>query len=324
LTLCRNNAVISNKIVLNEATIMDRLAAMEAFVRVAETGSFSEAARRLGVSKSLISRQIAALEGELGARLFNRTTRSLTLTEEGRGYQTQLTRILGDIEAANASVSHLQVTPRGRLRVNAPMSFGTLHLAPAVRDFLDRYPEVDLDLVLNDRFVDLIEEGFDLAVRIGRLADSSLVARKLAPMRLVVCASPAYLAAHGNPVRPADLKQHRCLAYSGNTRHDEWRFRTPDGGETAVAIEGRLRVNNGDVLRVAALQGLGLANLPSFIVGGDLQAGTLVSVLAEYAPPEAGIHAIYPQGRYLSPKVRALVDFLAARFGPRPYWDLIE
>jgi len=324
LTFRRDNAVIQHKIVPNEATIMDRLAAMEAFVRVAETGSFSAAARRLGVSKSLVSRQIAALEGELGARLFNRTTRSLTLTEEGRGYQTQLVRILGDIEAANAAVSHLQVTPRGRLRVNAPMSFGTLHLAPAVRDFLDRYPEVDLDLVLNDRFVDLIEEGFDLALRIGRLADSSLVARKLAPMRLVVCGSPAYLARHGTPARPADLKRHRCLAYSGNALHDEWRFREPDGGETAIGIEGRLRVNNGDVLRVAALQGLGLVNLPSFIVGGDLQAGALVSVLSEYAPPEAGIHAIYPQGRHLSPKVRALVDFLAARFGPRPYWDLIE
>lgn len=303
---------------------MDRLATMEAFVRVAETRSFSEAARRLRTSKSLVSRQVAALEAELGVRLFNRTTRSLTLTEEGRGYQTQVVRILGEIEAANASVSMLQVVPRGRLRMNAPMSFGVLHLAPAIRDFLARYPEIDLDLTLNDRYVDLVDEGFDLAVRIGRLADSSLVARKLAPMRLVVCGSPAYLATHGVPATPEDLRQHQCLAYSSNALHDEWRFGDADGRVATMEIKGRLRINNGDALRVAALQGLGLVNLPSFIIGGDLQAGTLVSVLTDHETQDAGIHVVYPHGRHLSLKVRALVDFLAERFGLRPYWDLVE
>lgn len=303
---------------------MDRLATMEAFVRVAETRSFSEAARRLRTSKSLVSRQVAALEAELGVRLFNRTTRSLTLTEEGRGYQTQVVRILGEIEAANASVNMLQVVPRGRLRMNAPMSFGVLHLAPAIRDFLARYPEIDLDLTLNDRYVDLVDEGFDLAVRIGRLADSSLVARKLAPMRLVVCGSPAYLATHGVPATPEDLRQHQCLAYSSNALHDEWRFGDADGRVATMEIKGRLRINNGDALRVAALQGLGLVNLPSFIIGGDLQAGTLVSVLTDHETQDAGIHVVYPHGRHLSLKVRALVDFLAERFGLRPYWDLVE
>ena len=181
---------------------MDRLAAIEAFVRVSETQSFSAAARRLRSSKSSVSRQVAALEAELGARLFYRTTRSLTLTEAGRSYVERASRILADLEEANLSVSQLQSAPRGRLRVNAPMSFGFLHLAPALTDFLFRYPEVEVDMTLNDRFVDLVDEGFDVAVRIGSLADSSLVARRLAPIRRTVCASPAYLKARGIPPRP--------------------------------------------------------------------------------------------------------------------------
>jgi len=303
---------------------MDRLANMEAFVRVAETGSFSEAARRLRTSKSLVSRQVAALEAELGVRLIHRTTRSLTLTEEGRGYHGEVVRILAEIQDANMSVSRMQTTPRGRLKVNAPMSFGFLHLAPALPDFLARFPEVELDLILNDRYVDVVDEGFDLAVRIGRLADSTLVARKLAPMRPVVCASPRYLNQHGVPTAPADLRQHQCLCYSTNALTSEWRFVTGDGQPLMVQTKGRLSANNGDALRIAALQGLGLAYLPSFIIGGDLQAGTLVSVLTSYMPQDAGIHAVYPHSRHLLPKVRAFVDFLAERFGPRPYWDLVE
>lgn len=303
---------------------MDRLANLEAFVRVAETGSFSEAARRLRTSKSLVSRQVAALEAELGVRLLHRTTRSLTLTEEGRGYQAEVVRILAEIQDANMSVSRMQAAPRGRLKINAPMSFGFLHLAPAVPDFLARFPEVVLDMTLNDRYVDLVDEGFDLAVRIGRLADSTLVARKLAPMRPVVCASPRYLNQHGVPATPDDLRQHQCLCYSSNALTDEWRFAAADGKPLMVQINGRLRANNGDTLRIAALQGLGFAYLPSFIVGGDLQAGTLVSVLTNYMPRDAGIYAVYPHSRHLLPKVRAFVDFLAERFGPRPYWDLVE
>lgn len=303
---------------------MDRLAAIEAFVRVAESGSFSEAARRLRASKSAVSRQVSALETELGARLFHRTTRSLTLTEAGRGYFERAARILADLEEANQSVSQLQAAPRGRLRVNAPMSFGFLHLAPAIPDFLFRFPEVEIDLVMNDRFVDLVDEGFDVAVRIGTLADSSLVARRLAPIRRAVCASPAYLEARGKPVSPDDLTTHECLCYSNVTLAHEWRFVAADGRPWPIAVKGRLTANNGDAIRAAALRGLGLAYMPTFIVGGDLQAGTLVTVLDQFVPQDMTLNAVYPHARHLSPKVRAFVDFLGARFGPRPYWDLVE
>jgi DNA-binding transcriptional LysR family regulator len=303
---------------------MDRLGTMEAFAAVVEAGSFSAAAQRLRSSKSLVSRQIAALEAELGARLFHRTTRSLTLTEEGRGYHAQVVQILGDIAEANRSVTVLGAAPRGRLRINAPMSFGYLHLAPAVPDFLALYPEVEIDLTMSDRFVDLIDEGVDLAVRLGRLGDSSLVARKLAPIRRVVCASPAYLAAHGTPQTPDDLKHHQCLCYSNMSMSDEWRFTRRDGTAWPVEVHGRLRADNGDALREAALKDLGLVQLPSFIIGRDLQAATLVSVLTDYLAQDANIYAVYPHTRHLSPKVRAFIDFLAARFGGRPYWDLVE
>jgi DNA-binding transcriptional LysR family regulator len=297
---------------------------MEAFVRVTESRSFSQAARRLRSSKSVVSRLVSSLEAELGVRLFNRTTRSLTLTEAGQGYYERCARILADIDEANASVSQLQAAPRGRLRINAPMSFGFLHLAPAIPDFLARYPEVEVDMTMNDRFVDLVEDGFDLAVRIGRLADSSLVARKLAPMRRVVCASPAYLEARGTPASPEDLAAHDCLCYSNMALSDEWRFASLDGRAWPVEVKGRLRTNNGDALRAAALQGAGLAYLPTFIVGGDLQAGTLISLLGDYIPQDSAVHAVYPHSRHLSPKVRAFVDFLADRFGPRPHWDMVD
>lgn len=303
---------------------MDRLTAMEAFVQVAETRSFSEAARRSRSSKSAVSRQIAALETELGARLFHRTTRSLTLTEAGRSYFEHVSRILTELAQANLSVSQLQTAPRGRLRVNAPMTFGYLHLAPAIPEFLCRYPEVDVDMIMNDRFVDLVEEGFDVAVRIGNLADSSLVARKLAPVRRVVCASPAYLKARGVPAAPDDLKAHDCLCYSNVALSHEWRFITADGRPWPVEVKGRLSANNGDALKAAALRGLGLVILPTFIAGSDLQAGTLVTVLDQFVPQDLTVNAVYPHSRHLSPKVRAFVDFLAALFGPQPYWDLVE
>ena len=297
---------------------------MEAFVAVVEAGSFSAAAQKLRSSKSLVSRQIAALETELGARLFHRTTRSLTLTEEGRGYHARLVRILGDIDEANLSVSALQAAPRGRLRINAPMSFGYLHLAPAVPDFLAQYPEVEVDLSMSDRYVDLIEEGVDLAVRLGRLSDSSLVARKIAPVRRAVCASPDYFKAHGVPTTPDELIRHQCLCYSNLAVTDEWRFMRPDGSVWPIEVTGRLRADNGDALREAALKGLGIVYLPTFIIGRDLQAATLTSVLTEFVATDAHIHAVYPHAKHLSPKVRAFIDFMAQRFGGQPYWDLVE
>ena len=303
---------------------MDRLRALEAFVQVAESRSFSEAARRLRSSKSGISRQVAALEAELGARLFHRTTRSLTLTEAGRGYFERAARILADLEEADLSVSQLQLAPRGRLHVNAPMSFGFLHLAPAIPEFLSRYPEVEVDMIMNDRFVDLVDEGFDVAVRIARLQDSSLVARKLAPIRRAICASPVYLQARGMPDSPDDLKAHECLCYSNIAVANEWHFATPDGRPWPVEVKGRLSANNGDALVAAALKGLGVINQPTFLVGRHLQAGTLVGVLDKFVTQDITVSAVYPHSRHLSPKVRAFVDFLAERFGPRPYWDVIE
>jgi DNA-binding transcriptional LysR family regulator len=301
---------------------MDRLAALTAFAAVAEAGSFAAAARRLGRSTSRLSRQVAELEAALGSRLLHRTTRALTLTEAGRSYHEQVARILAELDAADLSVGRLQAAPRGRLRVAAPMSFGVLHLAPALPAFLDRYPEIDLDMAMNDRFVDLVEEGFDLAVRIGRLADSSLVARRLAPLRRVLCASPAFLAAHGTPRTPDDLARLPCLGYSNLLPQEDWSFADPVSGRPwPVRIKARLRVNNGDALRLAALAGVGLAPLPSFLVGPDLAAGTLVPLLDPYLRQEGAIHAVYPPARPLLPKVRAFVDFLAERFGPRPYWE---
>nr|WP_298682192.1 LysR family transcriptional regulator [uncultured Dongia sp.] len=302
---------------------MDRLSTMEAFAKVAETQSFSEAARRLRSSKSLVSRQVAALESQLGVRLFQRTTRRLTLTEEGRAYHVQMIRILSEIEEANLSVSATRAAPRGRLRVSAPMSFGLLHLAPVVPRFLARYPEVELDLSLNDRYVDLIDEAFDLSIRVGRLAESSLVARRLAPFRMIMCASPSYLEAHGTPLVPEDLKQHQCLCYSSNSLTPEWRLQRTDGTPWPVPIRGHLHADNGDVLRLAALAGTGIAFLPSFIVGGDLQAAKLVSLLADFVPTDSAIFAVYPTSRHLSPKVRAFIDFMLEHIGPRPHWDLL-
>jgi len=300
---------------------MDRLAAIEAFVRVAECGSFSKAAERLHASKSVVSRQVGALEAELGARLLHRTTRALTLTEAGRSYFERAGRILADLAEADASVGQLQASPRGRLRVSAPMSFGALHLSPAMPDFLLRYPDVELDLIMNDRYVDLVDEGFDMAVRIGKLEDSSLVARKLAPMRRTVCAAPAYLEKSGTPASPDDLTAHECLCYSNVGLSQEWRFVHPDGRPWPVEVRGRLHANNGDALHAAALAGFGLAVLPSFLAGRDFQSGALVSVLEDFMPQDAALYAVYPHARHLSPKVRAFVDYLAERFGPVPYWD---
>lgn len=294
---------------------MDRLAALTAFAAVIETGSFAAAARRLGRSPSRLSRQIADLEAGLGVRLLHRTTRALTLTEAGQAYHEPIARILAELATADQSVGSLQAAPRGRLRVAAPMSFGIGHLAPLLPAFLEAYPEIELDLALNDRFVDLIDEGFDLAVRIGRLADSSLIVRRLAPLRRVLCASPAYLAAHGIPATPDDLAAQDCLGYSNMAPNEEWSFIHPeDGRPWPVRIKPRLRVNNGDALRLAALGGIGFGLLPTFIVGPDLAAGTLVPLLAPYLRQDGAIQAVYPPARHLSPKVRVFVDFLVARF----------
>ena len=299
---------------------MDHLAAMVVFARVVDSHGFSAAARHLGISKSAVSKQVARLEDLLGARLLQRTTRKLALTEVGRVFHEHCTRMLAEAEEAERAVTSLNAQPRGLLRVNAPMSFGVLHIAPALPEFLARHPEMRIDMTLNDRYVDLVDEGYDLAVRIARMSDSALVARKLAPMRHVVCATPDYLARRGTPKTPADLARHDCLGYSYMATGDDWAFQGPQG-PVSVRVSGSLRANNGEALRTAALAGLGILRSPTFIVGPDLKAGRLKPVLCDFVPQDSAIYAVYPHRRHLTPKVRAFIDFLAERFGPEPYWD---
>ncbi len=300
---------------------MERLDAMAVFARVVEAESFSGAARALGLSKSAVSKQVSRLEDRLSLRLLNRTTRRLSLTEAGTAFYQGCQRMVAEAEAAERAVTHLAGTPRGRLRVNAPMSFGVRHVGPALPEFLGRYPGLAVDLTLNDRMVDLVEEGFDVGLRIARLADSSLVARRLAPSRSVLSAAPAYLDRRGAPRDIDQLEDHACLIYSYQTTGEAWRLTGPEGARR-LKVSGPLRVNNGDAILAAALGGLGVALLPCFICGDDLRAGRLVRVLPDWqAPPDGAVWAVYPAARHLSPKVRAFVDFLAERFGDKPYWD---
>ena len=296
---------------------------MTVFVRAAEAASFSGAAQRLGLAKSVVSRRIGSLEARLGTSLFHRTTRRLSLTETGQAYYERARRILADVIEAEEVARRLQSELRGRLKVAAPMTFGMLHLAPAVVDFLVAHPQLEVDVDLNDRRVDLVNEGHDLAIRIGKLADSSLIARRLAPCRHVVCASSAYLRARGEPRSPEELEdgRHDCLAYSNRPISDEWRF-CIDGEWRSLRVRPtRLGVNNGDVLRDAAIAGIGLVVLPTFIVSEALRRGDLKAVLSDFELDDPAIHAVWPPNRELSAKVRAFVDFLSERFGGTPYWD---
>ena len=301
---------------------LEHLTAMAVFARVVEEGSFSEAARGLGLSKSAVSKQVGRLEDRLGVRLLNRTTRQLSLTEAGTAFYEGCRQLVHDAEAAEAAVTHLAGAPRGTLRVNAPMSFGQEHVAPALPDFLQRYPELSVEMQLNDRTVDLVEEGYDLAVRIGTLPDSSLIARRLAPVNSVVCAAPDYLERHGRPGHPRELKDHQCLIYTYLSWGREWRFKGPEG-ELRVPLKGRLEINNGDALLAAARQGFGIVMMPTFLAGDDLRAGRLEPLLTDWCR-EAGaaVYAVFPASRNLSPKVRVFVDYLAEVFGQQqPYWD---
>ena len=295
---------------------MEGLSAYAAFQKVVETGSFTAAAQALGITKSAVSKHVSRLEDRLGIRLLDRTTRRLRPTEVGAAFHQRISRILSDIEEAEDAAASLQAEPRGTLRVNAPVSFGVRHLGPLLNGFLDSHPGLSVDLVLNDRVVDLIDEGFDMAVRIADLADSSLIARRLAPARRVVCAAPDYWARHGKPRSPEELSGHECLAYSYMPGSREWIF-----GSGSRAVAGRLTANNGDLLSAAAVAGLGVILSPTFIVGDDLRAGRLETALEEWEGPPLSIHAVYPHNRHLSAKVRAFVDYLIECSGAHPYWD---
>lgn len=295
--------------------------AMIVFAQVVDSRSFSAAAARLGLSKSAVSKQIAKLEDRLGARLLNRTTRTLSPTDAGQDFYERCIRVAREVEEAERAITHLSAEPRGLLRLNAPASFGREYLAPLVPEMLARWPELRIEALFEDRFVDVVAEGFDLVIRITRLQDSSLVARRIASCRRVVCAAPAYLERHGVPRIPADLLQHDCILYSYATDQNEWEFVGPDGRLETVRVDGRLRANSGEVTLAALRAGAGLALSPDFIVGPEIAAGRLVPLLTEYENPFGAIYAVWPHNRNLAPKVRAVVDFLVERFAAEPIWE---
>jgi DNA-binding transcriptional LysR family regulator len=300
---------------------MARLEELETLVRVVETGSITAAAESLGIAKSAVSRRIADLEARLGAQLFRRTTRRLNLTDTARGFYERCLRILADIEEAEHAVADEHGTLRGRLRVAVPLSFGLLHLAPAIDEFMLANPEVSFDLDLNDRQVDLVAEGFDLALRIAELADSSLVARRLAPIDFVVCASPAYLRRHGTPETPQQLAQHACITYGHSPDPETWSYVGADGEPGTVRVHSRLRANNGDFNCRAAITGHGITLQPTFIAYRYIEQRQLLPILTDCTWPGIHAYAVYPQTRHLSRRVRAFVDFLVRRFAGTPYWD---
>ena len=303
---------------------MDRFQSIKAFTRVVEEGGFAAAARRMGLSRSVVNRAVIALENELGTQLLARSTRQVSPTETGLAFYDRAVGILGELDSALQSVSELQEHPTGHLRINAPMSFGTLHLSSLVADFMRDYPELRVELVLNDRFVDPLEEGFDVTLRIAEDAPStSLIVRNIAPARRVLCASPEYLSASGEPATPGELRRHRCLHYGYLDSGSQWRLKGPTGDRT-WPIRCAMWSNNGQALKDAAIRGQGIALLPTFIAGQALQDGQLRSVLNEYTPPEIVLSAVYPRHRHLSAKVTLFVDRLIERFGGRPYWDLIQ
>jgi DNA-binding transcriptional LysR family regulator len=296
---------------------MENLTDIAVFVRVVENGSFTDAAEELQLSRAAVSKCVSRLEERLGARLLNRTTRRLSLTEAGAALFEAGRAAIVQIEDAELMVSKLQDEPRGRLKVSVPVSFGMLHIAPALAEFLAQYPHIAVDMKFDDRIVDLVAEGYDAAVRISNLSDSSLVARKLAPERMVVCASPSYLAAHPAIETPEDLASHNCILYSYLPAI--WRFTGQDGEEIAVPVGGNLRVNNGIAEREAAIKGVGVVLLPTFYVGDAIRDGRLKTLLGEYQAGELGIYAVYPQRKHLPPKVRAFIEFLERRFTPPPW-----
>ncbi|MCK0512786.1 LysR family transcriptional regulator [Aromatoleum buckelii] len=302
---------------------MEHLVSMAVFARVVEAKSFSAAAVRLGMSKSAVSKQVARLEATLGARLLNRTTRQMSLTEVGEAFYVHCARMLAEAESAEQIVGQLRAAPRGQLRVSCPAAFGHLHIAPAIPAFLARHHDLKVDLTFTDRPVDLVEEGMDLAILITRAPAPGVIARALAPLRWVVCATRQYLERRGEPAHPSDLTSHNCLSYAFEGHDDAWHLQD-EHGEVKIAVSGDFRVNNGEAIREAALAHHGIALLPRFVVWRDLQAGALRQVLPQYEPrggSASNIYAVYLPSRYIPLKVRAFVDFYREQIGTPAYWD---
>jgi DNA-binding transcriptional LysR family regulator len=301
---------------------MDKLTSMVVFTKVAKAGSFASAAKELGLSRAMATKHVMQLENSLGIRLLNRTTRNLSLTEVGVVYLERCLQIIDDIEETELAVTRLQTEPRGLLKVNSAPFFGAYHLAPAIAAYHQVYPDVNVELVLQAGYIDLIEEGFDLAIHLDDLHDSSLIARKLGSSQRVVCASPTYFKRHGIPKTPEDLKKHNCLINSSLPPRDQWQFSTPDTGKTTlIRVAGAMTANVADAIRMATMSGLGVALLPTYMVGQDLRKGRLQAVLTDYIPAPMEIHAVYPHRKHLSAKVRTFVDFLYDRFHPTPTWE---
>jgi DNA-binding transcriptional LysR family regulator len=301
---------------------MDRLLGIQAFAKVVELGSFARAAERLSLSTSAVSRQVAELEAHLDVRLLNRTTRRLSLTEAGQTFYEHSVQLLADLEDAEASVRVAATSPRGTLRLTCGVSFGIGYLAPVLADFAAEHRDVVFDLDVSDRAVDLVEEGFDLAVRIGNLGPQGLVARRLGWTQIVCCAAPSYVARAPALERPADLSRHECLSYANVSLPNVWRFTDADGQVEDIRVATRHRSNNGQLLTALATQGLGIVYSPDFIVARDIRAGRLVPLLRGFRPPRSPIAAVYPSRRHLSAKVRTVVDYLARRFEREHPWRL--
>lgn len=301
---------------------MDSVAGMRIFVRVVDAGSFSAAGRQLGVAPSSVSRRISDLEYELGARLFHRTTRKLSLTEAGRLFHERAAQILVEVEEAKLAISQIGGAPSGILRLTVPASVGRLHIAPALAAFQERFPAVQIVLSMTDRLVDLVDEGFDLAIRVGRQRDSSLIARRIGWGRRVVCGSSSYLKKAGMPKVPADLADHNCLTFRSHPGSNLWSFRGPKG-TSKVRVSGGLFADNGEALCAAAVAGLGLILVPNWLVGIEIRQGRLRQVLGKFqvVPEASPLYAVYPHQRHLPPKVRAFVDFLVERFATETEWD---
>jgi DNA-binding transcriptional LysR family regulator len=293
---------------------MDKLASLRAFVKVVESGSFAEAGRQLRLSRSAISKYVGDLEEDLGVQLLNRTTRHASPTENGQTYFERAIVILSEIDAADHAVTQLQSAPRGLLRINAPMSFGTMRLGSALADFMTKYPDLQLQLVLSDDLLDPVQDGFDVTLRIAELESSSLIARKIVPVARVVCASPDYLKGHGTPIHPRDLRDHVSLTYGFLLTGNQWKL-TGDDGDHWIQPAWSLCVNNAEVLRDVAVKGRGIALIPEFIAAEALKNGSLQAVLANYSAPPLALYAVYPPTRHLAVKVRLFIDFLVDRFG---------
>lgn len=293
---------------------MDKFLEMQTFVAVVDAGSFVRASESLNISKAAVSRYVADMEERLGVRLLHRTTRKLSLTEEGRAFHIRCKALLDDLEDAESEITASSMQASGLVKINVPVTFGIMHLAPLWPDFMAANPRVMLDVTLSDRVVDLVDDGYDLAVRIGSLPNSSLISRKLASTRMVLCASPAYLKKHGNPERPADLAEHTVLAYSLLATGDHWELKGPEGKEK-IAVHPAMRSNSGDTCRAAALKHQGIILQPSFLVDEDLRSGALVEFMPQYRSAEFGIYAVYPSRQYVSAKVRLLIEFLVKALG---------